>query len=68
MLKYSISHNNYDTLVFIFKIFPFDVTIQVQKTSQKNPFYHLRTKHIEVRHHFIRDHVKKGNITLEFVP
>jgi len=25
----------------------------------KNPVQHLRTKHIEVRHHFIRDHVEK---------
>ena len=29
---------------------------------------HSRTKHIEVCHHFIRDHVKKGYVTLEFVP
>lgn len=34
----------------------------------KNPVQHSRTKHIEVRHHFIRDHVEKGNVTLEFVP
>jgi len=29
---------------------------------------HSRTKHIEVRHHFIRDHVEKGDVFLEFVP
>jgi len=23
---------------------------------------------MEVRHHFIRDHVEKGDVTLEFVP
>ena len=28
---------------------------------------HSRTKHIEIRHHFLRDHVQKGDITLEFV-
>ena len=28
---------------------------------------HSRTKHIEIRHHFLRDHAQKGNITLEFV-
>ena len=33
----------------------------------KNPIQHSRTKHIEIRHHFIRDHVKKGDIMLEFV-
>jgi len=34
----------------------------------KNPVQHSRTKHIEVRHHFIRDHVEKGDVCLEFVP
>ena len=33
----------------------------------KNPIQHFRTKHIEIRHHFIRDHVQKGNIMLESV-
>ena len=28
---------------------------------------HSRTKHIEIRHHFLRDHAQKGDITLEFV-
>jgi hypothetical protein len=29
---------------------------------------HSRTKHIEVRYHFLRDNVKKGNIDLIHVP
>ena len=29
---------------------------------------HSRTKHIQVRHHIIRDHVEKGNVTLSFIP
>ena len=33
----------------------------------KNPIQHSRTKHIEIRHHFIRDHVQKEDIVLEFV-
>ena len=33
----------------------------------KNHMQHSRTKHIEIRHHFIRDHAQKGDITLEFV-
>ena len=33
----------------------------------KNPVMHSRTKHIEIRHHFIRDHVHKGDIALEFI-
>ncbi|KAK9035730.1 hypothetical protein V6N11_077761 [Hibiscus sabdariffa] len=33
----------------------------------KNPIQHSRTKHIEIRHHFIRDHVSKNDIVLEYV-
>ena len=33
----------------------------------KNPIQHSRTKHIEIRHHFIRDHVQKGDVALEFI-
>ncbi|GKF41696.1 hypothetical protein Tco_0125038 [Tanacetum coccineum] len=33
----------------------------------KNPIQHSRTKHIEIRHHFLRDNVQKGNISLEKV-
>ena len=33
----------------------------------KNPIQHSRTKHIEIRHHFIRDHVLNGNIELNFI-
>jgi len=32
-----------------------------------NHIQHSRTKHIEVRHHFLRDHMMKGDIALEFV-
>ncbi|GJZ41203.1 retrovirus-related pol polyprotein from transposon TNT 1-94, partial [Tanacetum coccineum] len=33
----------------------------------KNPVQHSRTKHIEIRHHFLRDNVQKGNISIEKV-
>ncbi|KAK2973279.1 hypothetical protein RJ640_015680 [Escallonia rubra] len=33
----------------------------------KNPIQHSRTKHIEIKHYFIRDHVHKGDIVLDFV-
>ncbi|WVZ97487.1 hypothetical protein U9M48_043017 [Paspalum notatum var. saurae] len=32
-----------------------------------NPVQHSRTKHIDIRHHFIRDHVAKGDILLRNV-
>ncbi|GKA11465.1 hypothetical protein Tco_0691011 [Tanacetum coccineum] len=33
----------------------------------KNPVLHSRTKHIEIRHHFLRDNVQKGNISIKKV-
>ena len=32
-----------------------------------NPVHHSKTKHIDVRYHFIKDHVEKGDIELYFV-
>lgn len=33
----------------------------------KNPVFHARSKHIELRHHFIREMVLKKEITMEFI-
>ncbi|GKB57317.1 retrovirus-related pol polyprotein from transposon TNT 1-94 [Tanacetum coccineum] len=33
----------------------------------KNPVQHSRTKHIEIRHHSLRDNVQKGHISIEKV-
>ena len=33
----------------------------------KNPVQHSRTKHIEIQHHFIRELVEDGTLTLEFI-
>ena len=33
----------------------------------KNPVQHSRSKHIEIRHHFIRDHVENNDVVLEFI-
>jgi len=33
----------------------------------KNPVQHSRTKHIEIRHHFIRDHVSNGDCEVQFI-
>ncbi|KAK8954855.1 hypothetical protein KSP39_PZI002166 [Platanthera zijinensis] len=32
-----------------------------------NPVSHSRTKHIEIKYHFLREHVERGDISLEFV-
>jgi len=42
-----------------------DNTIAIDLT--KNPVLHSRTKHIEIRHHFLRDHVEKKDVIFEYV-
>ena len=37
-------------------------------SMKKNPVHHKRTKHIDVRHHFLRDNVEKGTIVLTYCP
>ncbi|GJU64676.1 retrovirus-related pol polyprotein from transposon TNT 1-94 [Tanacetum coccineum] len=34
----------------------------------KNSVQHSRTKHIKIRHHFLRDNVQKGHISIKKVP
>ena len=47
------------------------ISIKYENTSainiSKNPIQRSRSKHIEIRHHFIRDHVQNKDIILEFV-
>ena len=33
----------------------------------ENPKDHTRTKHIDIRYHFLRDHVEKGDIDIPHV-
>ena len=33
-----------------------------------NPVQHTKAKHIDVKYHFLKDHVEKGTIELYFVP
>jgi hypothetical protein len=33
----------------------------------QNPVFHGRAKHIKVRHHFLRDHVEKGDIAIKYI-
>jgi hypothetical protein len=48
------------------------VPLQCDSTSaisvSKNPVLHSKTKHIEVRYHFLRDNIEKGKIALIHVP
>ena len=47
------------------------IPIKCDNTSainlSKNPIQDSRTKHIDIGHHFLRDHVQNGDISLEFV-
>jgi hypothetical protein len=33
----------------------------------KNPVFYRGVKHIKVRHHFLRDHVEKGDIEMKYI-
>jgi hypothetical protein len=33
----------------------------------KNPEYHARTKHIDIQHHFVREHVSNGTVVFQFI-
>jgi hypothetical protein len=33
----------------------------------QNPVFHGRVKYIKVRHHFLRDHVEKGDIEIKYI-
>jgi hypothetical protein len=34
----------------------------------KNPAFHKRSKHIEVRHYFVREKIEEGKFVIEHVP
>ena len=34
----------------------------------KNPVHHQRSKHIDIKYHYIRDEIQRGNIILKYVP
>jgi hypothetical protein len=33
----------------------------------KNLVFHKRMKHLKVRHHFLKDHVEKGDIEMRYI-
>jgi hypothetical protein len=33
----------------------------------KNPVFHEKMRHVERRHHFLRDHVEKGDIEMRYI-
>jgi hypothetical protein len=33
----------------------------------KNPVFHKKMRHVERRHHFLRDHAEKGDIKMRYI-
>jgi hypothetical protein len=33
----------------------------------KNPIFHKKMRHVERRHHFLRDHVENGDIDMRYI-
>ena len=40
----------------------------MQLPLRKKPIAHARTKHIDIRFHYIREAIRKGNIEIEYCP
>jgi len=62
-----IKHQLKDYSVYESKIHIF-CDNRVVISLSKNPTLHSRAKHIEIKHHFIRDHVQNEIVDLQFVP
>ncbi|GJU57641.1 hypothetical protein Tco_1235407 [Tanacetum coccineum] len=56
---------NYD---FIYEKIPIFCDNTNAIAISNNPVLHSRTKHIDIKYHFIRDHILKGDIELYFIP
>ena len=52
-----------DSISRIYHCFDNESTIRMTR----NPVQHGRSKHIDIRHHFIRDHQQKGDISIESI-
>ena len=57
-----------DMKVIVSKLVPIYCDNQSAINISKNLVMHSHTKHIDVRYHFIREHVLNGNVEIEFVP
>jgi len=54
-----------------FQIYAYNIPIFCDNTTaiclSKNPILHSIAKHIEIKHHFIRDYVLKGILDIQFI-
>ena len=58
--------------LFDYELIPNNILIFCDNSSAiaitQNPVQHSRTKHIDIKYHFIREHVMKGTVELHFIP
>ncbi|GAV80958.1 hypothetical protein CFOL_v3_24417 [Cephalotus follicularis] len=59
--------NQLEDYGFVFKSVPIKCNNTNTICLSKNPIQHSKTKHIEIRHHFIHDHIEKGDIEFVFM-
>jgi ribonuclease HI len=58
---------------WIKNVFKEDITVQLWCDNKsaialsKNDTYHQRTKHIDIRYHFIREQIRLGNVTINWI-
>ena len=64
-------HSYFNKLLSDFGILLNKIPINCDNTSainlSKNPVMHSRTKHIEIRHHFLREHIANGTCDIKFI-
>jgi hypothetical protein len=59
---------------WIKEVLGLEITVPIYCDNQSaieissNDCYHQRTKHIDIRHHFIRDHITKKHVQVQWVP
>jgi hypothetical protein len=51
----------------IFERIPFMCDNTSAISLAKNSIFHKRMRHLERRHHFLRDHIEKGDIEMRYI-
>lgn len=54
-------------MIYLIESYLFFMIIQVLLVFLKYIVHHYRENHIDIKHHFIRDHIENENFLLEFV-
>lgn len=58
---------------FLYNILSLQGPVNIYNDNQgagklcKNPVFHNRTKHVDIRHHFVRETIERGDINIEYL-